>query len=134
MSTDQQPQAAAAPPRPETSLVTSCHCQRIQVRLPSTPKILNECRCTVCYKYGALWAYYPRPDVKISVADGARIEPYVRADGDGDIQFNRCSHCGCMTHWWGLGPYGGPEQEMGVNCRLLPEEEADGIERKIERC
>lgn len=56
MSTDQQPQAAAAPPRPETSLVTSCHCQRIQVRLPSTPKILNECRCTVCYKYGALWA------------------------------------------------------------------------------
>jgi hypothetical protein len=113
-------------------MVSSCHCNRIKITLPSLPTQLNECRCTVCYKYGAIWAYFPRNEVRISVAEDTKIEEYVRKDGDGDISFNRCSNCGCMTHWWGVGEkFGGGDVKMGVNCRLVPEKEIFGIERRI---
>jgi hypothetical protein len=113
-------------------MVSSCHCNRIKITLPSLPTQLNECRCTVCYKYGAIWAYFPRNEVRISIAEDAKIEEYVRKDGGGDISFNRCSNCGCMTHWWGVGErFGGGDVKMGVNCRLVPEKEIFGIERRI---
>jgi hypothetical protein len=70
--------------------------------------------------------------VRISVAKDTKIEEYVRADGDGDISFNRCSNCGCMTFWLGWGEnLGGGEEKMGVNCRLVPEKEISGIERRV---
>ena len=116
-----------------TPMVASCHCNRVRLTLPAVPTELNECHCTLCYKYGAVWAYFTRNEVRISVAEDTKIEAYVRADSDGgNISFNRCSNCGCMTHWWGLGEkYGGPEMKMGVNCRLVPEREIFGIERRI---
>ena len=40
----------------------------------------------VCYKYDAICAYFPRNKVRIPVAEDTKIEEYVRADGDGDIQ------------------------------------------------
>jgi hypothetical protein len=113
-------------------MVASCHCNRIKITMPSLPTRLNECHCTACYKYGAIWAYFPRNEVRISVADDTKIEAYIRADGDGDLSFNRCSNCGCITHWWGEGEIPeGVEERMGVNCRLVPENEIFGIERTI---
>ena len=99
--------------------------------MPSKPEKLNECRCSVCYKYGAIWGYFPRNTVTITTTEGAKLDPYVRSDSDGDISFNRCSHCGCMTNWWGLGAYSESTYKMGVNCRLLPEKDIEGIHRKI---
>lgn len=67
----------------------------------------------------------------MQVADGARIETYVREDGKGYISFNRCAHCGCMTHWLGVGSFAGPEHKAGVNCRLVPEDGIEGIEKRV---
>jgi len=85
----------------------------------------------VCYKYGALWAYFPVKDVKIDVAaDGANtVTAYMRDDeaAPKTATFNHCSHCGCMTNWFGvLG-----QEKIGVNCRMLPEKETQGIEREV---
>ena len=122
------------PPSQESKLKATCHCGRVTVELPSKPEKLNECRCTVCYKYGAIWGYFQRDTVTVTAAEGASIVPYVRTDSDGDISFNRCSHCGCMTNWWGVGQYSGPKERMGVNCRQLPEKEIEGIPRKVSYC
>jgi len=118
-----------------STLTAACHCGRVQIPLPSEPTKLNECRCTVCYKYGAIWAYYPRPNVVINTAGDAKIEKYIRADegSDGDLSFNRCGHCGCMMFWYGEGQWAGPEHQMGINCRMLPEKDIEGIERKTGR-
>src|SRR4051794_304960 len=97
------------------ALQSTCHCGRIQITLPSRPTELNECHCTVCYKYGAMWAYFDPDTVDVTVADSATLEGYIRSDedGEGDISFNRCSHCGCMMTWRGAGERAGVKK-MGV--------------------
>lgn len=123
----------------------SCHCGRVTVEVPSAPDRLNECRCSICYRYGALWAYYKRGDVEVLVGDGtgsgahAEQKFYVRTDcppADGDIGFYFCDHCGCMTHWWGVGETekrAGADVKMGVNFRMFPEKLADQAFRRVTR-
>lgn len=99
----------------------NCHCGRISIELPHPPTKLNECRCSVCYRYGALWSYYPRDDVNILVnilptpvvsdaaaagqgsraraTGGTGLRSYLRSDGDGDIAFFFCDHCSCLMYW-----------------------------------
>jgi hypothetical protein len=113
------------------TLIAACHCNRVKAQLPSKPEKLNECHCTVCYKYGALWAYFARNEVKVTVAADTQLQDYTRDDSTVDISFTRCGHCGCMLFWRGFGKYAGPENKMGVNCRMLPESEIEGIEKKV---
>lgn len=120
------PDGELSPPVPVNpdKLTATCHCGRISVEMPSHPTKVNECQCTICYRYGALWSYFPQDDVNIYVniptpaspseginkpqestdsSQGADnhsgLRSYVRSDGDGPIGFFFCEHCGCMTHW-----------------------------------
>ena len=113
-----------------------CHCGRVRVELPSKPTSLLECHCTVCYKYGALWAYFQRNDVVVTTASDTTLQAYIREDADCGLLFNRCGHCGCMMFWRGErtyaeGPYAGLEHKMGVNCRMLPKGEIEGIAKRV---
>ena len=132
---DQLPKSA---PESSTSIRASCHCGQVTIELPNPPERLNECRCSICYSYGALWAYYPRRDVLITAGEtGSRY--YVRKDDgcDGDISFHWCNNCGCMTHWWGEGDSEkrtGPNAKMGFNARMLPERDIEGVNRKVSYC
>lgn len=57
---------------PGGGLTASCHCGRVTVTVPTLPtKPLNECECSVCFSYGALWAYYTQSDVLVTVAVAA---------------------------------------------------------------
>lgn len=107
-----------------SSLTTKCHCGRVNIEIPSLPTKLNQCRCSICHRYGAEWAYYSPDDVNIIVnAQGSRSPPggpraekesqqadygsegdkglkyYVREDSDGYLGFYFCGNCGCLTHW-----------------------------------
>ncbi|KAI0201244.1 hypothetical protein F4808DRAFT_132064 [Astrocystis sublimbata] len=44
----------------------TCPCGRIAMTLPSPPMDISECHCNLCYKLGALWAYYPRDQVAVT--------------------------------------------------------------------
>ncbi len=101
--------------------------------MPSRPTTLNDCQCTVCYKYGALWAYFPRNTVTvIAPGEGSEgLQTYVRDDAKGSISFNRCAHCGCMTHWWGLDTRSAEDYRMGVNFRMMLKADIEGIERIV---
>lgn len=119
----------------DDALTVRCHCGGIEIQLLSKPEKLNECRCTVCYAYGALWAYFPRREVSVTTRHGVAVQKYVRSgEGFGDLSFNRCSQCGCMTHWLGEGERDGPEKKMGVNCRMLPESAIEGVPRRVSYC
>lgn len=109
----------------------SCHCGAVKITLPELPKFLNECRCSLCFKYGVLWAYPPRNKVTITNANTASSG--VNADyycwGDRNTNFYRCNTCGCVTHWLSrqrLEDEASPGL-MGVNCRMLPSEVAQKI-------
>lgn len=65
------------------------------------------------------------------MAEDTKLEPYIREDSNGVISFNRCAHCGCMTHWWGTAKFAGPGNKMGINCRLVPESDVKDIDKRV---
>lgn len=71
----------------------------------------------------------------MTTAAGTELQAYIRQDegSDGDLAFNRCSRCGCVMFWCGVGEFAGLEHEMGVNCRMLPLGDVEGIERRVSR-
>jgi hypothetical protein len=91
----------------------SCHCGAVRLTLQNPPDNVTECNCTICRRYGALWAYYVPDEVTIRVNAGS-TEAYVW--GDRSIEFHRCDQCGCITHW---SPVDRKAQRMAVNARLL---------------
>jgi len=110
---------------PKSPLTLSCHCGGITLTVPHAPSVLNECHCTICFAYGALWGYYhpARGEaVTISESDGCNLQSYYRTDGDmtGALAFQRCSRCGCVVAWQRKDPTQG-SGKMGVNFRIMGE-------------
>lgn len=89
----------------------SCHCGSITIEVATAPAEVTECSCSICRRYGVLWAYYPLSQVKIV---GGPTDAYMWDDRS--ISFHRCKACGCVTHWW---PEGASADRMGVNARLM---------------
>ena len=73
----------------------SCHCGAVSLEVSRTPRTLTSCNCSICRRYGALWAYYKATSVRISCAAGALA---VYSWGDRNLEFFRCTTCGCITH------------------------------------
>ena len=94
----------------------SCHCGAVRLEIAAAPETVTACNCSICRRYGVLWAYYPPAQVRILAAEGA-TEEY--AWDDRSIAFHRCSACGCVSHW---APLSAPPDRMGVNARLMPPE------------
>jgi hypothetical protein len=92
-------------------LTATCHCGAVQVEVPRKPRTLTNCNCSICRRYGALWAYYKASEVRVTSAPGVTRE-YIW--GDKSLRFVRCGTCGCVTHWESITPEGG---RMGVNAR-----------------
>lgn len=145
-----------------SKLTATCHCGQISIRVPHRPEYLNECLCSICFRYGVLWAYYPRDTVTITakvtglgminaisqfskggildgVGDGTR--QYVREGPDqGGIAFHFCDRCGCVVYWVSVKLDVDDEKqgkrleevEMGVNARMLGLDGIEGIERRID--
>ena len=78
------------------------------------PRQLTDCNCSICRRYGALWAYYRRRAVQVIAARGA-LERYAWLNRR--LQFCRCATCGCLTHYQRARPT--PDSTVGVNGRLL---------------
>ena len=93
---------------------SSCVCGAVHLKINRAPDEVTDCNCTLCRRYGALWAYYSPKDVKVTkgatdtYARGARLS-----------EFHRCKHCGCITHW---APVDKTRDRMGVNARLMAPE------------
>lgn len=104
------------------SMEGSCHCGAVRISVPHAPAGVTECHCSICRRYAALWAYYPREDVTLS----GPTQTYVH--GRRRIAFHRCTSCGCVMAWLPLGAY----PECGVNARMLDGLDLATVERIVE--
>ncbi len=99
-----------------SSIETSCHCGAIRLVIDSAPETVTDCNCSVCRRYGTLWAYYSPKQVRFAPPDPP-TDIYLW--GDRSIEFHRCRHCGCVTHWAAVDKN---RDWMGVNARLMDPE------------
>ena len=93
---------------------SSCDCGAVHLKINRVPDEVTDCNCSLCRRYGALWAYYSPKDV---IVPGGLTDTYMR--GPKQIEFHRCKNCGCVTHW---APLDKTRDRMGVNARLIEPE------------
>jgi hypothetical protein len=101
-------------------LTGTCHCGAARWTLEGDPGSITACNCTLCRRYGALWAYdYVDERVRIVGPSSA----YARADSaDPTLEILFCPTCACVLAWRGrrLQPDG--RRRIAVNIRLAPPE------------
>jgi hypothetical protein len=103
-------------------LTATCHCGAVHVEVPRRPRRLTSCNCSICRRYGTLWAYYKVHDVRIRAEPGA-LSSY--AWGDRSLKFVPSATCGCITHW--EPAEAGEDRRMGVNARNLEPGAIEGV-------
>lgn len=97
-----------------SSIATAtCHCGRATLQLAHPPAEITLCNCSLCTATGVLWAYYDVDDV-LSLPDPSLTDTY--AWNGRHVDFHRCRHCGCVTHWM---PRDAARRQRGINARLL---------------
>ena len=92
-------------------LTGSCHCGKVRIDVPQRPETLILCNCSICRRYGALWAFYLREEVRVA-GHPEHTVGYVW--GERTIETFRCTGCGCVTHWEPLRP---AATKLSVNMR-----------------
>lgn len=93
----------------------ACHCTAIRLEIDALPTWVLDCNCTLCRKYGGLWAYYEPGQVRL-VQGADQTDCYSWLDHD--IGFHRCKTCGCLTHYTVLKA--DPPWIRGINVRMIP--------------
>ena len=76
----------------------ACHCGAVEWRLEGMPEAATACNCTMCRRYGALWAYDYEGE-GINVSGPTQVYERGRAIG-----FHFCPACGCVAYWRSLDP------------------------------
>ena len=92
----------------------TCHCGAVRIKVETPPETVTSCNCSICRRYGVLWAYYSPKQVRI-VPGLTDIYMW----DDRSIEFHRCKVCGCVSHW---SPVDQTRDRMGVNARLMAPE------------
>jgi hypothetical protein len=90
----------------------TCHCGAVRWRFEGVPDGATACNCTVCRRYGVLWAY-DYEDEGITVSGPTKT--YVRGNS---IGFHFCPQCGCVAYWRSLTPDAAGRRRIAVNLRL----------------
>lgn len=93
----------------------SCHCGAIRFTVARAPESVTDCNCSLCRRYGMLWAYYEPGEVRFP-AELAPMDTY--GWGAQTQQFHRCAQCGCFTH----SIRNATGEIIGINARLLEPE------------
>jgi len=106
---------AVAKEKSTTVHTATCHCDNVRITIPELPAAVTSCNCSLCRRYGTLWAYFTREQVSLQ-ADPATLASY--RWGDRTIDFWHCTHCGCLTHYTSVDE--SPGSRFVVNARMLP--------------
>ena len=97
--------------------IASCHCGRVQIKVRQVPDSLVNCNCSICHRYGALWAFYPANQLLI-IGHPEFTKSYIW--GQKSIRTMHCSVCACVTHWAPLDAT--LDSRCGVNARNFPKD------------
>lgn len=109
----------------------SCHCGAVRWSFDGIPDGATACNCTVCRRYGALWAY-DFVDERIKTSGPTNM--YIRGTA---IEFHFCLTCGCIAFWRALKLESDGKRRIAVNLRLtepalvanIPIDHFDGLDK-----
>ena len=91
----------------------ACHCGAVRWQLDAMPDGATACNCTVCRRYGVLWAYdWDGEGIRVSGPTHA----YLR--GEREIGFHFCPTCGCVAFWRATEADAAGRKRIAVNLRL----------------
>ena len=98
----------------------ACHCGQAGWRLEGGPGSITACNCTLCRRYGALWAYdYEDERIRLSGV----FSSYCRAGkANPALEVLFCPACACVLAWRGLRLEPDGRRRMAVNVRLADPE------------
>lgn len=101
-------------------LTGTCHCRATHWTLEGDPGPVTACNCTLCRRYGALWAYdYVDERIRVSGPTAS----YRRAGKDTpSLEVLFCPTCACVLAWRGLRASDSGRIRIAVNVRLAPPE------------
>ena len=101
-------------------LTGTCHCGATHWTMEGDPGPATACNCTLCRRYGALWAYdYENERIRILGPTRA----YSRAAKDKpSLEILFCPTCAGVLSWRGLELEDDGRRRMAVNLRLSPPE------------
>lgn len=112
----------------------SCHCGNAKWTLQGDPGSITACNCTLCRRYGTLWAYDYEGE-RITLA--GKTASYVRADEKNpSLEILFCPACAGVVAWRSLHLDKRGRRRMAVNLRLaepelvadLPIDHFDGLD------
>ncbi len=103
-----------------STLVGTCHCGDTRWTLEGDPGPVTACNCTLCRRYGGLWAYdFEGERIRFE----GRTATYVRRTRpDPVIEMHFCPTCACVLGWRGLRLEEDGRRRMAINVRLAPPE------------
>lgn len=101
----------------------SCHCGVVTWSFDGTPESATACNCTVCRRYGVLWAYdFEGERIRVS----GRTRAY--AWGSKTLGFHFCETCGCVAYWRATASREDARRRIAVNLRLAELDAVGAIE------
>ncbi len=98
-----------------------CHCGAVGWQFDAIPDGATACNCTVCRRYGVLWAY-DYEDEGIRVSGSTRF--YMPAKV---IEFHIWANCGCVAYWRGHITDDAGRRRIAVNLRFADPETVANI-------
>lgn len=94
----------------------NCHCEKLRWTYDLELESVTACNCTLCSRYGALWAY-GFLDQGVSV-EGPSLH-YER--GSKLSKYHFCGNCGCLSYYlFNKGDEQG-RRKVAVNLRMATE-------------
>ena len=90
----------------------SCHCNQVSWQFEGPIESATACNCTICRRYGALWAYGHLGE-EITVAGPTTF--YVRGKA---VEYHFCPKCACVAYYLGIKRDESGRQKAVVNLRL----------------
>ncbi|AJC79893.1 GFA family glutathione-dependent formaldehyde-activating protein [Rhizobium etli bv. phaseoli str. IE4803] len=99
-------------------LTGSCHCGKTSWTLEGDPGSITACNCTLCRRYGVLWAYdYEGERIDLT----GQTASYTRAGRENSsLEILFCPSCACVLSWRALRLQKDGRRRMAVNIRLAP--------------
>jgi hypothetical protein len=99
-----------------------CHCGAVRWSFDGVPESATACNCTICRRYGVLWAYDYQGE-RIRVSGHTRAYAW----GGRSLAFHFCPDCGCVAYWRAAKANDEGRRRIAVNLRLAQPEAVAGI-------
>ncbi len=109
-------------------LIASCHCGAISLEVARKPRKLTQCNCSICRRYGAIWAYYSRKSVRV-ICERDALSVYTWRNGT--LEFYHCKCCGYVTHHERATKRSDGSDTLAVNARNMDPEVVASIPIKM---